>query len=74
MLYIVLKSSNVFNKYVIFTIYLLNILWIMITVFWEEKFQDPKGVIRHRKSKKDSQYNGQKKKDKRTNSDLRNTT
>ena len=46
----------------------------MITAFVEEKFQDPKGVIRHRKSKKDSQYNGQKKKDKRTNSDLRNTT
>ena len=38
MLYIVLKLSNVFNKYVIFTIYLLNILWIMITACVEEKF------------------------------------
>ena len=32
-----------------------------------------KGVIRNRKSK-DRQYKGQKKKDKRTNSDLQNTT
>jgi hypothetical protein len=29
-----------------------------------EKFEDIKGVIRSRKSKKDRQYNGQKKKDK----------
>ena len=29
-----------------------------------EKFEDIKGVIRIRKSKKDRQYNGQKKKDK----------
>jgi len=32
----------------------------------------PKGVIRIRKSKKDKQHNGQKKKDKRTNTDLQN--
>ena len=35
-----------------------------------EKFEDTKGVIRSRKSKKDRQYNGQIKKDKRTNNDL----
>ena len=34
---------------------------------------DMKGVIRIRKSKKDSQHNGKQKKDKRTNSDLQNT-
>jgi hypothetical protein len=32
----------------------------------------PKGIIRIRKSKKDKQYNGQKKKDKMTNTDLQN--
>ena len=31
-----------------------------------------KGVIRIRKSKKDRQHNGQKKKDKRTNNDIQN--
>ena len=30
----------------------------------EEKFEDAKGVIRNHKSKKDRQYNGQKKKNK----------
>jgi hypothetical protein len=39
-----------------------------------EIFEDTKGVIRIRKSKKDRQHNGQKKKDKRTNNDLQNTT
>ena len=33
--------------------------------------EDPKGVINQ---KKDRQYNGQKKNDKRTNNDLQNTT
>jgi hypothetical protein len=36
-----------------------------------EEFEDTKWVIRIRKSK-DRQHNGQKKKDKRTNSDLQN--
>ena len=33
----------------------------------EEKSEDTKGVIKRCKSKNDRQYNGQKKKDKRTN-------
>jgi hypothetical protein len=37
-----------------------------------EKFEDTKEVIRIRKSKKDRQRYGQKKKDKRTNNDLQN--
>ena len=36
----------------------------------EEEFEDTKGVIRIRISKKNRQHNGQKKKDKRTNNDL----
>jgi len=36
-----------------------------------EKFEDTKGLIRSRKSKKDRQHNDQKK---RTNNDLQNTT
>ena len=39
-----------------------------------EKFEDTKEVIRIRKSKKDRQRYGQKKKDKRTNNDLQNIT
>ena len=38
----------------------------------QEDFEDTKGVIVIRKSKKNRQQNGQKKKNKRTNSDLQN--
>jgi hypothetical protein len=38
------------------------------------KVDDTKGVIRIRRSKKDRQYKGQKKNDKRTNNNLQNTT
>jgi hypothetical protein len=38
----------------------------------EEEFEDTKGIIRIRKSKKDRQHDGQKKKDKRTNNYLEN--
>jgi hypothetical protein len=38
----------------------------------QEKFEDTKGVIGIRKSKKDRQHKDQKKKDKRTNNDLQN--
>jgi hypothetical protein len=37
-----------------------------------EEFEDTKGVIRIRISKKNRQRNDQKKKDKRTNNDLQN--
>jgi hypothetical protein len=38
----------------------------------QEEFEDTKGVIRIRISKKNRQHNGQKKKDKGTNNDLQN--
>ena len=38
------------------------------------KFDDTKGVIRIRKSKKGKHHNGKKKNDTRTNSDLQNIT
>jgi hypothetical protein len=41
-------------------------------VFLQEEFEDTKGVIRIRKSKKDRQHNEQKKRDKKTNNDLQN--
>jgi hypothetical protein len=44
------------------------------TFFFIEEFEDTKGVIRIRKSKKNRQHNGQNKKDKRTNNNLQNTT
>jgi hypothetical protein len=37
-----------------------------------EEFEDTKGVIRIRRSKKNRQHNGQTKKYKRTNNDLQN--
>ena len=39
----------------------------------QEEFEDAEGIIRIRKSK-NRQHNGQKKRDKRTNNDLQNTT
>ena len=41
--------------------------------FIQEKFEDTKGIIRSRKSKKDRQHNGLKKKDKSTNNNERKT-
>ena len=38
------------------------------------EFEDPKGVTRIHKSKKDIQHNVQKKKDERKNNDLQNIT
>ena len=40
----------------------------------QEEFEDTKGVIRSRKSKKDRKHNGQTKMDKMTNNDLQNIT
>ena len=47
---------------------------LLILCYVEEDFDDTKGVIGIRKSKKDRQHRGQKKKDKRTNNDLQNIT
>jgi hypothetical protein len=41
---------------------------------FQEEFEDTKRVIRIRKSKKNRQHNGQKKKDKRTNNHLQKQT
>ena len=38
------------------------------------KFENTKEVIRNRNSKKDTEYNEQKNKDKQTNNDQHNTT
>ena len=40
----------------------------------QEEFEDTKGVIKTRKSKKGRQHNEEKKRYKRTNNDLKNTT
>ena len=40
----------------------------------DEKFENTRGVIRIPQSKKDRQYNGQKKKNKKTKNDLQNFT
>jgi len=45
---------------------------VELRVRFQEEFEDTKGIIRNRKSKKDRQHNGQKKKDNRTNNDLQN--
>ena len=46
----------------------------MLTIVYQDNFEDTIGVIRSRKSNKDRQHNSQKKKDKRTNNDLQNIT
>ena len=46
----------------------LRLIYIICII--EEKFEDTKGVIQRRKSKKDRQYNGQKKKENSTNNKL----
>ena len=40
----------------------------------KQEFEDIKGIIKIRKSKKDRRHNGQKKKNKRTNNDLQDIT
>ena len=47
----------------------------MVMIYYE-KFEESKGVTRNRKSKKDRQCNGQKKKGQtdKTNNDVQNTT
>ena len=57
-------------------VYKINIANIYSYTFivQQEEFEDTKGVIRIRKSKKDRQHNDQKKKDKRTTNDLQSTT
>ena len=47
-------------------------IFICVPAPLEKEFEDTKGVIRNRKSKKNKQHNGQKKKYKRTNNDLQN--
>ena len=54
-------------------IYLPNQIWESSKKQLKE-FEDTKGVIRIRISKKNRQHNGQKKKYKRTNNDLQNIT
>ena len=44
--------------------------WFLRINVFKEEFEDTKGVIRIRISKKNRQNNGQKKTDKRTNNDL----
>jgi hypothetical protein len=44
----------------------------MHIIFPEEEFEDTKRIISIRKSKKDKQHGGQKKKDKRTHNYLEN--
>jgi len=44
----------------------------LIHTLQEEEFEDTKGVIIIRKSKKNRQHNGQMRQDRRTNNDLQN--
>ena len=49
-----------------------HILAFLQCSLYEEEFEDTKGAIRIRISKKNRQHNDQKKKYKRTNNDLQN--
>jgi hypothetical protein len=48
----------------------LEVIWSIL--LYKEEFEDTKGVISIRISKKNRQHNGQQKKYKRTNNDLQN--
>jgi hypothetical protein len=61
-----LASIQLFSIVPIFMIFLLDLK--------KKMFEDTKGVIRIRKSKKNRQRNGQNKKENRTNIDLQNIT
>ena len=51
----------------------MSVIVVSVIIFFSlEEFEDTKGAIRNRISKKNRQHNGQKKKDKRTNNDLQN--
>jgi hypothetical protein len=50
----------------------LSIKHGFVRMYRQEEFEDTKGVIRIRKSKKNKQHNGQNKKDKTTINDLQN--
>ena len=67
---IVHSCNDVSVRNVISTVH-ADILIISVWVYKEE-FEDTKGVIRIRISKKNRQYNGQKKKCKKINNDLQN--
>ena len=63
--------------YVYFTFNFLFVklmIYLVVSPYYilEEEFEDTKGAIRIRISKKNRQHNGQKKKYKRTNNDLQN--
>ena len=53
-----------------FTVVIFSVSLIFSLDICKATFGDTKGVIRNLKSKKDRQYNGLPKKDKRTNNDL----
>jgi hypothetical protein len=66
------------NQTVLITTYepiVANSSVVKVTLFnYTEEFEDTKGTIRIRISKKNKQHSGQKKKDKLTNNDLQNIT
>jgi hypothetical protein len=69
-LYSIIVNIGWLNRFKVWGMLWVKILWHSLC----EEFGDIKGVIRIRKSKKDRQHNGPKKRDKRTNNNLQNTT
>ena len=67
------KDSNKESGGIPFRSSIACLIFTTISIIWSwEEFEDTKGVIRIRKSKKDRQHNGHKKKYKMTNNDLQN--
>jgi len=67
---VVLKIPSVLTT--VLLRHVLNMSVYCMTTIYKEEFEDTKGVIRSRKSK-DRKHNGQMKRNKRINNDLRNT-
>jgi len=53
---------------------MLHVLVVLDLITCLKMYEHVKGISRSRKSKKDGQYNGKKKKSKGTNNDLQNNT
>ena len=70
----ILCNSTCIFSYKEFTCSIKSYSSSKVSVQISERVWNAKGLIRIRKSKKNRQHNGQKKKNKRTSNDLQNTT
>ena len=81
MIYLILQKVHFLSQYLVLSdrttqssLFLISADLSNQDTVIEEEFEDAKGVIRIRISKKNRQYNGEKKEYERTNNDLKTYT